>query len=184
MAALEDDGAMDVDAEAVGRVVVQPNFEVIAYPPLTAPALLLLDTCAQRETLDVIARYRLTRPSLAVARAAGWAAADIAVRLQALCGAPLPTNVRVTLDDWERHVERVSIVEGVTLLEVRDAPLLDALLADRACAGWIERRLTPTAALVAGESAGAVRAWLLRRGELPAMREVEAGGGSVGDAHG
>lgn len=182
MAALEDGGALDAEAEAAGRIVVQPNFEVIAYPPLVAPALLLLDTCAARERLDVTARYRLTRQELAAARAAGWAAADIAVRLEAVSGAPLPANVRVTLDDWERHVERVNLVDGVTLLEVREPALLDALLADRAAARWVERRLTPTAALLASESAGHVRMWLLRRGELPAMREMD--GGAPGGGHG
>ncbi|MGZ3675957.1 MAG: hypothetical protein ACXVCO_16760, partial [Ktedonobacterales bacterium] len=50
--------------------------------------------------------------------------------------------------------------------------LLDALLADRAAARWIERRLTPTTALLTEEAVAATRAWLLRRGELPASLSV------------
>lgn len=174
---LEDDIALEVS----GRVVVQPNFEIVAYPPLTAPALLLLDTCAERTALDLTARYRLTRASIAGARVEGWTAADIARRLKALASAPLPANVGVTLADWERHVERVSVSDGVTLLEVRDVSLLDALLADRAAAGWIERRLTPTAALLADGRAEACRAWLLRRGAVPAMTTYQREGD--GDRH-
>ena len=155
--------------ETPGRVVVQSNFEVVAYPPLTAPALLTLDTCAECVSLDVTARYQLTRASLARAHADGRTADAVATRLEALSSAPLPPNVRVTLADWERHVERVSLLDGVTLLEVRDAALLDALVADRAAAGWVERRLTPTAAILAEGRADACRAWLLRRGEVPAM---------------
>lgn len=166
------------DIEAAGRIVVQSNFEIIAYPPLTAPALLLLDTCAERAAIDVTARYRLTRASFARARTDGWTAQDIAARLSALAGASLPANLRVSLDDWERHVERVTLTDQVSVLEMSDPALLDALLADRACAGWIERRLTPTAALLVDGSAGHVRAWLLRHGEIPAMRGMKGGSAS------
>jgi hypothetical protein len=61
--------------------------------------------------------------------------------------------------------------QGVTLLETPTPETLDALLADRASAGWGIRRLTPTAALIAPEAAPRVRAWLLRHGCLPAMKD-------------
>lgn len=182
--ALDEGGTLLAHAERPGRIVVQANFDIVAYAPLTASALLLLDTCAERQALDVTARYRLTRSSVAAARGADWTAADIAVRLEAVCGHPLPANVRTTLEDWERHVERVRLTAGVTLLEVREAAVLDALLADPVAARWVSRRLTATAALLADESAGAVRAWLLRRGELPAVREAGRGAGADDGAQG
>jgi len=155
--------------ERHGRVVAQSNLSLIAYPPLTAPELLALDTCASEVALDQTARYQLTREALATARASGWGAAEVAGRLAALAGAPLPANVRVTLDDWERHVARASLTPDVTLLEVRDPATIDALLGDPAARGWVARRLTPTAALLVAESAPQARAWLLRRGRLPAV---------------
>ena len=156
-------------SEAPGRIVIQPNFELIAFPPLTSPTLFLLDTCAREVALDSTARYHLTRESFTQARQHGWSAADVATHLESLSSVALPPNVRVTLADWERQGERLRLTDDVTLLNVPNAAVLDALLADRAAAGWIERRLTPTAALLVPEYAARVRAWLLRRGELPAL---------------
>lgn len=169
IAALRKDSAATELLERAGRVVAQPNFALVAFLPLTAPALLLLDTCAREVALDSAARYQLTRESFAQARQHGWTAPDVIARLEALTGAPLPANVRVTLTDWERQGERLRLTDDITLLDVPNAALLDALLADRATAGWVARRLTPTAALLVPEHAARVRSWLLRRGELPAM---------------
>lgn len=159
-------------AEAHGRVVAQSDMTLIAYAPLTAPELLTLDLLAVRETLDQAARYRLTRQSFALARALGWDAAQATARLERLTGAPLPGPMRVALADWERAASRLRLTEGATLLEVPTAQTLDALLADRAGAAWVLRRLTPTAALLHPDDAPHARAWLLRRGHLPAMVEA------------
>lgn len=158
--------------ERHGRVVVQPNFTIVAYPPLTAPQLLLLDACAAEESFERTASYQLTRPSIVRARQYGYDAVNLRQRLEALTGSPLPANVSTTLTDWARQADRVQLSHAVTLLEVENASLLDALLTDRVAARWIERRLTPTAALLTGEGADNARAWLLRRGELPASITV------------
>ncbi len=158
--------------EAHGRVVAQSDLTLVAYAPLTAPELLTLDLCATRETLDQAARYRLSRQSVARARALGWDAAQTTARLERLTSAPLPGPMRVALTDWERAASRLRLTEGATLLEVPTAQTLDALLADRTGAAWVLRRLTPTAALIHPDDAPHARAWLLRRGHLPAMVEA------------
>ncbi len=168
--------------ERAGRVIVQPNLSVVTYPPLTAPTLFTLDTCAEVTALEMVARYQLTREAFARARRFGWNAAEVATRLEALTGAPLPSNVRVTLSDWERHIERVRLTPNASVLEVREAALLDALLADATSASWVARRLTPTAALLRRDAVDAVRAWLLKRGELPAM--IHGGGDEAEEGHG
>lgn len=169
VAALRQDAAAAGLEETPGRVVAQPSFELVAFPPLVAPALLLLDTCAQEDALGQAARYRLTRESFAQAHQWGWSARDIASRLEALTSAPLPANVRVTLRDWERQSERLHLTENATVLTVHAPAVLEALLADPGAAGWIARRLAPTAALLAPAHVAHVRAWLLRHGELPAI---------------
>lgn len=161
----------DVMSEPRGSVVVLPNLTVIAYPPLAAPALLLLDGVAELEALDQTARYRLSRVAFARARASGLGAEALAARLESLSGAALPQNVRATLDDWSRHAERLRLTLDATVLEVRTAELLDALLAEPQAPAWVERRLTSTAVLLAPGAVAAVRGWLLRRGELPALVE-------------
>jgi hypothetical protein len=157
--------------ETHGRVVAQSDLSVIAYAPFSAPELLTLDLCASRESLSQTARYRLTREAFSGARDFGWDAAEVARRLERLIGSPPPRALRVKLSDWERLASRLRLEDGVTLLETPTSATLDALLADRASAGWGVRRLTPTAAAIAPEAAPRARAWLLRHGCLPEMKE-------------
>lgn len=169
--ALDPRAPPDTVSEPRGSIAVLPNLTVIAYPPLAAPALLLLDGCAELEALDQTARYRLSRVGFTRGHADGLSAETLAARLESLTGTPLPQNVRATFDDWSRHAERLRLTLDATVLEVRAPDLLDALLAEPSATAWLERRLTPTTALLASDAAPAVRAWLLRRGELPALVE-------------
>lgn len=155
-------------AETHGRVTIQPDLSIVAYPPLTAPLLAALDLYADLERLDRVARYKLSRAALARSGRGAWDAGVLAERLERLTETPLPDNIRVTLRDWQRQGERLHAIEDATVLEVDDGALLDALLADRAAHGWIERRLGATAALIAADHSSDVRTWLLRHGELPA----------------
>lgn len=157
--------------ETHGRVVAQSDLSIIAYAPFSAPELLTLDLCASREALSQTARYRVTRAAFSGARDFGWDAAEVARRLERLIGAAPPRALRVKLNDWERLASRLRLEDSVTLLETPTPETLDALLADRASAGWGLRRLTPTAAAIAPEAAPRARAWLLRHGCLPALRE-------------
>lgn len=161
---------LDEPRETPGRVVVQANFSIVTYPPLTAPTLLALDSCADLTALDTTARYALSREAAARAHASGRTTEEIAAQLEALTGSSLPPNVRTTLHDWERLAARINLTDEVVVVEVRDKSVLDALLADRAASGLVLRRLTDTVALVAPGQTTALRTWLLRSGELPAMR--------------
>lgn len=156
-------------AEPRGRVIIQPNFEIVAYPPHAAPVMFALDCCAEPRGGERAARYALTRHALAGARRMGWPPGMVAVRLAALAGGALPQNVAATLADWDRQADRLTLRRRVTLLELRDAALLDALLRDGQAAAWVVRRLAPHAALVHEQHNEDVRGWLLRRGELPAL---------------
>jgi len=156
----------DALPEPRGALAVLSNLTAIAYPPLAAPALLLLDSCAELDALDQTARYRLTRAGLA---RSGLSAGRLVARLESLTAGSLPQNVRATLDDWTRHAARLRLTLDATVLKVRAPSLLDALLVEPSAPAWVMRRLTPTAALLAPDAVAAVRAWLLRRGELPAL---------------
>ena len=168
--------------ESGGRIVIQPNFDIVAYPPHTAPALYALDVCADAHGVEHAARYTLTRRGLARARRMGWPSGSVVVRLEALAGGVLPQNVAATLRDWDRQVDRLLLRRAVTLVEVRDAALLDGLQHDRHGAGWVVRRLTPRAALIDEQHIASVRAWLLRQGEMPALKG--AGGAEAEDVPG
>jgi hypothetical protein len=150
-----------------GRLVVQPNFEAIALPPLRESLLCFLDQCAERQSLDQIALYHLTRERWLHMLRDGMSADSLLERLEQLAAAPLPQNMRYTLLEWERQAQRIRLYRGVALLEVREAALLDALLADAALAPLIFRRLTPNAALVARQHLPRLYQALLERGHLP-----------------
>jgi len=149
-------------------VTIQPDLSIVAYPPLTAPLLVALDLYADLQRLDRVARYKLSRAALARSGRGSWDVSALAERLERLTETPLPDNIRVILRDWQRKGERLHVIEDAAVLELDDAALLDALLADRAAHGWIERRLGATVALIAPGHVADVRAWLLRHGELPA----------------
>ncbi|HEU5348847.1 MAG TPA: helicase-associated domain-containing protein, partial [Ktedonobacterales bacterium] len=156
-----------------GRVIVQPNLDVLAYQPLTAPALFTLDSCATRVSLERVARYRLTKDDATRARQLGWSADDVAQRLEALSGTALPGNVCVRLADWARAASRLRLTSHATLLTTATAAVLDALQADRDARGWVLRRLEPTVALVRTEDIESVRHWLLAHGEFPAVEHAQ-----------
>ncbi len=150
-----------------GRLVLQPNFEALALPPLREALLCFLDQVAERQSLDQVALYRLTRKRWLHALQQGHSAANLIARLEQVAEAPLPQNMRYTLLEWERQAQRIRLYRGVALLEVQDAAVLDALLADAAVAALIRRRLTPTVALVDRQRLPLLYQMLLERGQLP-----------------
>jgi hypothetical protein len=150
-----------------GRVVIQPNFEVLALPPLREALLYFLDGVTERQSLDQVALYRLTRERWLSALQQGIDAAQLIEQLEALAQAPMPQNMRYTLLEWERQAQQIRLHREVALLEVQDAALLDALLADATLAPLLLRRLTPTAALVEGRRLSLLYQALLERGQLP-----------------
>ncbi|HEX6540291.1 MAG TPA: helicase-associated domain-containing protein [Ktedonobacterales bacterium] len=158
--------------ETPGRVVIQPNLDIVAYHPLTAPTLFTLDSCASRGTLERVAHYRLTKHDVTRAQQHGWSDEEIARSLEALSGNPLPGNVRVRLADWTRAASRIQFTPQATLLTTATPAILDALQADRNARGWVIRRLGPTLALIQTSEIDLVRRWLLAHGELPAVEQA------------
>jgi hypothetical protein len=159
--------------QQAGRLIVQPNFDLVALAPVQEATLLFLDEVAERQSLEQVAQYRLTRERWLHALQQGASAATLIQRLEALAQAPLPQNLRYSLLEWERQARRVRLTRAVALLEVREAALLDGFLAEPTLATFIVRRLTPTAALVERRRLPALYEALLERGELPKVMRLE-----------
>jgi hypothetical protein len=152
-----------------GRLVIQPNFEALALPPLRESLLCFLDRVAERQALDQVARYTLTRERWLRALQQGESAAALIEQLEDLAATALPQNLRYSLLEWERQAQRIRLYRRVALLEVQEAALLDALLSDGVLAPLILRRLTPTAALVDRARLALLYQALLERGQLPQL---------------
>ncbi len=155
---------------AAGRLVIQPNFEMLALPPVREATLLVLDDIAERQSLDQAALYRVTRERWLHALRQGSSASLLIAQLEQMTQAALPQNMRYSLLEWERQAQRVRLHRHVALLEVQEARLLDELLADAALAPLILRRLTPTAALVDRTRLPLLYNALIERGYLPQYR--------------
>jgi XPB/Ssl2-like helicase family protein len=132
-----------------GRLIVQPNFELVALAPVSEALLITLDRFAERVGLEHIAQYRITKASVTRAIQWGLHAEDIQKVLEDVAGGEIPQNVQYSLVEWERQARRVEMWPHATLLEVDDATLLDALFANAETHSLLGRRLTSQIAEIA-----------------------------------
>lgn len=154
---------------AWGRLIVQPNFELIALAPVSELLLVRLDRFAERTSLEHIAQYRLTKASVTRAIQKGLRVETIQQTLEQAGGGDIPQNVRYSLVEWERQARRVEVWQGATLLEVDNVALLDELFADDATRHLFGRRLSPLLAEVVPHQLSAIQQILWQRHYLPAL---------------
>lgn len=156
------------------NVVIQPNFQVLAFEPADEATLFSLDAMAKRVRIEQVAEYHLTRESVLAAEKSGIEIAAILSFLERISRNPLPQNVRRSLEDWGAQMERIKVLQNVAMVHAVDEGTLDLLYADSEMAPLLGRRLTPTAALVPAEHLQAVHSRMMdaRAGlPLPALTE-------------
>ena len=164
------DSPPEVEDVPWGRLIVQPNFEMVALAPVSEALLIKLDRFAERLGLEHIAQYRITKASVTRAIQMGLHADTIQQILEeATGGEEVPQNVRYSLVEWERQARRIELWQGATLLEVDDPALLDALFADDAAGHMLGRRLSPILAEVAPHQLSPLQEMLWQRDYLPAL---------------
>ena len=165
----EGEDAPGVEDQAWGRLIVQPNFELVALAPVSEVLLLRLDRFAERVRLEQVAQYRLTRASVTRAVQMGMPAEDILRVLEESAGGTIPQNVYYSLKEWERHARRVELWPSMTLIEVADEALLDAFYNDDELRPLFGRRLSPTLAEVTTDQLETVQELFWQREFLPAV---------------
>ena len=153
-----------------GRLIVQPNFELVALAPVSEALLIQLDRFAERLGLEHIAQYRITKASITRAIQMGMHGEDmLRILEEATGGGEIPQNVRYSLGEWERQARRIEMWPGAALLEVDDAALLDTLFAGEQTRKMFVRRLSPTLAEVMPQQLSALQEMLWQRDYLPAL---------------
>ena len=140
-------GAAIQIAEEGGRVVVQPNFQIVAMEPIAEQVLMTLDEFTQFEGGDRALTYRLTREAVYRGQRNGWDTPRLIAYLEEATHTPLPQNVKRSLEEWQALHERITIRRGVTLLQTEDAATLDELGANTALAPKLGRRITADVAM-------------------------------------
>lgn len=158
-----------VAEETWGRLVVQPNFDLVALAPVAEALLLDLDRFAERLSLEHIAQYHLSKASVTHAVQLGLTAESIQQLLEQAAAGAIPQNVRYSLQEWERQARRVELWRATTLLEVDEPALLDALFEDQETRPWLLRRLAPTLAEVATAQLERLQDALWQRDYLPSQ---------------
>ena len=114
-----------VDTE--GKLVVQPNFEVVFLAPAPA-AEALLTRFAQRKRSGLGALFAITKKSIQNAAASGMTAAQVLDTLRELSSKPLPENVAREITGWCAQVRRIE-VRPALLLRCPDAETAARVLA-------------------------------------------------------
>jgi Helicase conserved C-terminal domain len=179
-------GAPVAIAEEGGRVVAQPNFQIVAMEPIAENVLMTLDEFAQFEGGDHALTYRLTRESVYRGQRAGWDAARMTIYLEEVTHTPLPQNVRRSLEEWQQLHERTTFYRGIPLVQTDDATTLDVLLAHPVLAPKLGRRANEVVALPNGNASSVIRA-LREAGWLPlvtAADQFDAPASALADAEG
>jgi hypothetical protein len=133
-----------------GRVVLQPNFHLVAFGPVPEADLLALERFADRVSSDAALELALTRESVYRAQREGLDDRAVRSTLERLTGAPLPQNVERTLSEWQSFHERIVVRRHARLLQAGPEVLTEIVAAD---GGAGLRTLSETVALVVDDAA-------------------------------
>ncbi len=152
-----------------GQVVVQPDFTILAFDPISDVVLYRLEQFARRVSAERAILFRLSQQSVYAGQLAGWDAPRILAYLEELSHQPLPANVARTVTDWQTVHERIRVHPRVNVLHATAADL-DALAAAPKTAGLLAHRVAPEVVLLPAEQKlAALKRQLVERGWWPVI---------------
>ncbi len=162
-----------------GRVLVQPDFTILAMEPISDRVLMDLDQFADVQGGDRATAYQLTRESVYRGHQAGWDIRRIVSFLEAHQGAPLPSNIRRTLDEWETRHHRIVFHRQARVVQFADEDAREAVTHVLAQAQLAPVTLGPAHALIQpGATMDAVIQALSEAGWMPQISAGNAADGS------
>jgi hypothetical protein len=168
-------GAQPEFAEHGGRLIVQPNFTLLALEPISDVVLSEIDHFAELQSDDRAVTYRLTREALYRGQQSGWSAARVIAFLESHQGGPLPANVRRSLEEWEAAHRRITIHRAACVVQFADTATEQALI--ETLAPFDPQALGGHFYLLAGASEDIAHA--LRQAGWPPLVQTNAEAGSA-----
>jgi hypothetical protein len=166
-------GSAPPPPDDAGKLIIQPNFQILAIGPINLAVLAQLDLFAERESADRGAfQYRLSRESVYQAQQQGMNVSDVIRFLEEASDTDLPQNVRRSLDEWAVHHERIVFRTGVSLLQAADADLLAELMDAPQTGKHLARAVSPEVALIKKNRHKQLVAALLEQHCFPAISQV------------
>ena len=160
---------VEIPTEKQGRIIVQPNFQILAMDPVSDQTLATLDIFADRISAERAIEYRMSRESVYRGQQRGWSAQRIIAYLEEISGGKLPQNVVVSLQEWQALHERITIYRRVALVHAHDPEVLDQLSRHPNLTELLRHRPAPTAALVNPQQVDALIEAFGTAGVLPAV---------------
>jgi len=109
--------------EEGGRLIVQPDFRILAFEPVPESVLAALEAFADPSPGDAVSVYQISRDTIYRGLQQGWDVPRILRFLEGISGEPLPPNVRRSLEDWHRQFHQIRIYRRVTLVRTAGEPL-------------------------------------------------------------
>ncbi|KFN09800.1 helicase-associated domain-containing protein [Paenibacillus macerans] len=157
---------------APGKIIVQPDFEILVPPDVAFSVRFELEACCEHVATDVMSVYRLTRASVEGASRYGRTPEEVSAFLTGHA-AFVPEPVLNVLEQWGREIGRTSFAE-VLLLRCADAGAADRIASLSALHGAVER-IGPLDFIVNAEREAEVRkALAAERLAPPGRRSAEA----------
>jgi hypothetical protein len=157
-------------AESGGKLIVQPNFAVLALEPISDVVLNDLDQFAETQGGDRVITYQLTRESMYRGQQAGWDAERVLAFLAQHQNAPIAMNVRRSLEEWEQSHRRITFHRGKVLVQFAD----DEAQAESAAAlkSFKPHKLSDCYELINEHGAGEVVTALRDAGWVPTLQRA------------
>ena len=128
---LSDEMPADADQSAAEKpLIVQPNFEIMAYTAAgNLPVLYQLERFATRERAERVAHYKLDRDSVYRGLQDGLSATEMREFLETHSRSGVPQNIAYSLNDWEMLWQSITIQPSSTVVEADTSDEMDALVA-------------------------------------------------------
>lgn len=163
--------------ESGGKLIVQPNFAVLALEPISDVVLSDLDQFAESQGGERVITYQLTRESMYRGQQAGWDAERVLTFLEQHQNAPIPMNVRRSLEEWEQSHRRITFHRNKVLVQFAD----DEAQAESNAAlkAFKPHKLSECYELVDGFGAGEVLSALRDAGWVPTLQMASDTGGEA-----
>jgi hypothetical protein len=149
------------------RLIVQPTLDILAPPNIDPELYRVLRGFTELRAAGGMRTTTLTEAALRRALDRGTRPATIRSILEGHGGGALPATVATLLEDVSAKYGRIHVGSGGYYLTVDDPHLLAELQADRRLGGLVQRRLSPTVAIIAGEGLQQILDRLRGAGHMP-----------------
>jgi hypothetical protein len=149
----------EIEEPALGKVVLQPNFEIVFLGP-NASAEAALEPLCERLGHGTGTIFRLSKPQVQNWVDSGKSLESILQSLEEITAKPVPENIRKEMATWSQSIRNFT-VEILTVLRCSDA---QAAIRLRAELGSTASLLTPTLVQIDTPLSGAQRRKLAAKG--------------------